>query len=272
MDLEFTDADEFEKLRIASLQDDAEEASRLLGSYNFTPDDLEEPLRYATMYCHPEIAKLLLSHGAEPLVEIGHMRILAGYEATLQEFLNHGWDLNVVDTAESVTAINYEQSLSDPKRAKWLLERGADPNIESDRYLNTMAAALKVPHNGVVELLLRNGANISRGDTYLAMTPWEKEEFRNLRVLLEAGANPNDPSAHWGSPLHYCIIRQFGEAARMFLDYGADPSIKGGNGRTPAEEAAQQEWTDKEAYGRIIKLLAAKAETPDSRGTGPSNK
>ncbi|MBL9113360.1 MAG: ankyrin repeat domain-containing protein [Verrucomicrobiaceae bacterium] len=67
-----------------------------------------------------------------------------------------------------------------------------------------------------------------------------------VRVLLEAGSDPNSPGDMGCTPLHNAAIRGLVEIAQVLLEYGASPLSKNEFDRSPIESATDQ---------RIKKLL-----------------
>ena len=58
-----------------------------------------------------------------------------------------------------------------------------------------------------------------------------------VRLLLEAGADPNTKSNEGGTPLHSAAYTGDLEIAELLLAYGADPNATGPKGQTPLDIA-----------------------------------
>jgi ankyrin repeat protein len=57
-----------------------------------------------------------------------------------------------------------------------------------------------------------------------------------VKLLLEHGANPNIQDYKYGwTPLHFAVKNCHVDVARVLLDYGADPTIRDNEGRTPLD-------------------------------------
>ena len=102
-----------------------------------------------------------------------------------------------------------------------------------------------------VKILLENGANVNnvctgssrqQTTTYLARTTplheacklgsYFSSEVSTVRVLLEAGANPNQYDKVGMTPLHYATLFGKEDIVSLLLEYGADPDIADKKGRT----------------------------------------
>jgi len=75
---------------------------------------------------------------------------------------------------------------------------------------------------------LQRGADpdsLTPGGKPVLETAVDLRRIEVVRVLLEAGANPNPPPGHYTTPLFQAVARQPGSGlAELFLRYGADPN------------------------------------------------
>jgi ankyrin repeat protein len=125
----------------------------------------------------------------------------------------------------------------DPELTKLLLDAGADPNDGESLYhsLESFDCA---------RLLLEAGARTS--EAYAIYRVLDLDNIEVLRLLLEHGADPNEPAkgpptSNWGSPLLWAIRRRRSRAhIAALLDAGAD-----GSARTP-------DGTDRRHLGNAI--------------------
>jgi ankyrin repeat protein len=124
---------------------------------------------------------------------------------------------------------------------RFLLERGADPNIAGSFASQTaLLAATQMGHSGVAELLLQHGADWAAVDYPSKFSAMEyavsRENAAIVRSLLAAGARPT------------CRRLSFdrdGDAAareivRLLMDYGFDINKRDDWGRTPIMWAVQR--------------------------------
>jgi ankyrin repeat protein len=153
------------------------------------------PLLYVCHSSFPSatLARELLDRGADPNVtfenEYGHMSALYGAAGVAH----------------------------DPELTRVLLEAGADPDDGESLY-----HATESPSTACLELLLAHGAMTS-GTNALAHA-LDDERLEHVRLLLEAGADPNE-HAH----VAHAVRRGRGpEFVRLLAEHGADPARPGG--------------------------------------------
>jgi ankyrin repeat protein len=104
-----------------------------------------------------------------------------------------------------------------------LIERGANANYGADRGATTplMLAALNGPA-AMVDLLVRSGADVNAqaaGSTALSEAT-RKGDPQVLRVLLEAGADPNVPMLDGSTPVCYAKTHGYAQAAQLLAAAG----------------------------------------------------
>jgi hypothetical protein len=115
--------------------------------------------------------------------------------------------------------------------AKFLLERGADPN-------HCLWAAAFRENVAAIALLVAHGAEIDpvqEGHTpFLGAVQWSR--FRAAKALLELGANPDYQDASGMTALHYMLKKGSDERHfRMLIRHGASGDIPNADGATAAE-------------------------------------
>lgn len=105
-----------------------------------------------------------------------------------------------------------------PRDLKNMLEAGADPNS--------------------LITLKRSGEKISLLRSAVWGSDVEADAYDKIRVLLEAGANPDFvENAEGRTVLHDAAISAPGAVTMLLLNAGADPNRPDHTGRTPYEEA-----------------------------------
>ena len=134
-------------------------------------------------------------------------------------------------STELIEAVKHQ----DLNRVAALLAQGADPNVGQTEwpYWTPLGAAIEELDNGgsmeMLHLLLKNGADVNGWDSDHQATPLLMAMFRNnkevMRMLLEAGADPNAVGAEGDSPLRWAAENDDLEMAKLFLQFGADKTI-----------------------------------------------
>lgn len=154
--------------------------------------------------------------------------------------------------------------------ARLLLEAGADPDDNECAYHSAEAPTLEP-----LALLIAHGVRFERTNALLRMLDFDKLE--GARMMLEAGADPNETLAHdrdgppaYGNALHHAILRgRDGRFADLLLDAGADGSalhfgrsayaLAAVNGNGPMMEALERRGFGDELSprDRFLAALAA---------------
>ena len=155
------------------------------------------PLHFASYPEHhePEIARLLLEHGAE----VDSMTVVGNTPLCLL----------------SEYSINLEV-------AEILLEHGADPNIRFDRPLYL---ALREGHSGLVQLLLKHGADPNArdvdGQTLLHMAS-RQGDLKAVQGLLELKVDVNSQDHEGTTPLQVASRHEWTEIVQLLSQHGAE--------------------------------------------------
>lgn len=123
----------------------------------------------------------------------------------------------------------------DASRVAQLLREGADANAcqpDWPKFTALQAAINELEEGGplsIVTLLLQHGAAVDGWDVDHDATPLLMALFREQReaakILLDAGADPNVRGGEGDSPLRLCVDRQDYELAELLLAKGAAKSI-----------------------------------------------
>ncbi|KAH0537558.1 hypothetical protein FGG08_005657 [Glutinoglossum americanum] len=186
------------------------------------------PLPWALDGSKENIVRLLLQYGADPdlimhngetgLVYACDRNVLPGL---VQEILDHGADPNVKN-ARGLTALYAACNRNHPEIVNILLSKGADPNLAGPEL--PVLAALHYP--ACLVLLISAIADIH---TYKGLM--ERATFYNLvdavKLLLDAGVDPNEKYQEVYSPITTAIRDNHPEIFSLLLSRGADPNLKG---------------------------------------------
>ena len=119
-----------------------------------------------------------------------------------------------------------------------LIEAGADPNDGETPYH-------MVEHDGVpsADTIFPKLSPMSRGIALGHKTDYP--DHRGMRKLLELGGDPNGPSPFDTKPLHQAVFRGHDKAFfDLLFEYGADPNLRNGQGRTAYALAARSGRSD----------------------------
>ncbi len=180
------------------------------------------------------VARLLLDAGADPLGTAG-----AG-----------GWNpLGCAVAGEANPAI-----------VRLLLERGAVPD---DRGL--YLAGFAEDDHATLRLLLEHTPDVAGTAKSALAAPISNGDTEGLRLLLEAGADPNlyaDDASEPPAPVTHAAVRAGSPAGMLdlLLAHGADPAAPGPDGRSPYALAVSQGRPD------LAELLRSYGAEPDASG------
>jgi len=145
----------------------------------------------------------------------------AGRADRVRELLDADPETRHARTPEGFTTLGLAAFLGGPEVVALLLHHGADPDDDADN-----PARVRPVHAAAA-----------------ARDP------ASLRLLLEAGADPNARQQGGLTPLHAAAHADHVDMARLLLEHGADPAAQADDGRDAAQIA-----TD-DGSGRVAALL-----------------
>lgn len=197
---------------------------------------------------------------------------LAGDLDKVIKMIEAGADPNSVDENGMGTLLNFH-----PEVTKYLLEQGADPDIQRNENISPVLIGVAGFNTECVRLMLEAGANPNitcdhNGETALHHGA-SGSDLELVSILLNAGANPNartkpgmttyalwrDARVRGETPLHRAAAWGSPELIQLLLDAGADPAIRDANNDTPLSWAS---WHQRDKS--IIDQLAY-----EGSGVGP---
>ena len=202
------------------------------------------PLHWAARKGKTEVVKLLLEHGANPYARINNgktPRALAlDYGHTqCANLLPHFW-LKAVIAALSVAAA----------ALIYLVSNGLRPGYYSRYY--PLHDACWYGSTAVVELLLKNGADIDKKNEY-GTTPLHLAADRGhtevVELLLQHRANIHEKDQYGHTPLHWATAEGHNKVVRLLLRHRADINAENNIGETPLHLAVRYGKTE------IVELL-----------------
>jgi ankyrin repeat protein len=176
---------------------------------------------------------------------------------------NTGWTEYIDDPPRPVpeTVIYAAAGIAkDPGLTRLLLDYGADPNDEETPY--------HVPEtydNTVLKIMLDSGRFNERSLSWVAARKADWHDEKGLALALDHGANPNYMT-HWShTPFQHSIRRDNGLVMiEMFLDHGADPSLRNScDNRNAFQMAAYH------GRGDILSAFQKRGFVPDYDGADP---
>uniref|UniRef100_A0A1I7TNF8 SOCS box domain-containing protein n=1 Tax=Caenorhabditis tropicalis TaxID=1561998 RepID=A0A1I7TNF8_9PELO len=203
-------------------------------------ENVDEPLRLAIKNGHYDCARLLLTNGANP-----NAIYFDGPEITqvspldtnfLEMLLEFGADPNVFDR-KGLTPIMKACRMKDKgiEAIRILLKYGADINKlspERQDHRSALHFALLSGNHELVKFLIANGCNVNMDVKYEKPSPIDiavlKDDPVLLKILLNAGANPNAVHTYIGSCLHLAscstLLNQYA-IVELLLEHGADMNL-----------------------------------------------
>lgn len=183
---------------------------------NARDDDDRTPLHWAATFNQPEMAKLLLSFGAEieedsngwtPIHIACSMGSIDMFNILKQSLVAS--DLNAT-TVQGVTPLNLAVSKNHYDLVKEMLQNGATCRNKSKYGLNLLHRAASIGSEPLVRLLIQNGARVNVTD-----------------------------NEGW-TPLHHALAEGCGDVALVLVELGADKNIENNDGKAAVQVAVDE--------------------------------
>ncbi len=179
----------------------------------------------------------------------------AGDPGSVKALLAHGADVNAREHEHRQTALMWAAAERHPEVVRLLIEAHADIRARSLTYAQTVVGE-QTQRAGREELnytVLRGGA------TPLLFTA-RVGDVDSARLLLTAGADPNDSQPDGVSALVLAAHSGHGNVGALLLEHGADPNALG-SGYTPLHAAILRSDLN------LVKALLAHGADPNLRMT-----
>jgi uncharacterized protein len=156
-----------------------------------------------------------------------------------------------------------------------LLSKRANPNAkESNGGQNALMWAISQRQSQVVEALIEGGADV-HGGSKTGFTPLmfaaQKNDVDSARLLLRAGAKPNDAQPKTGlTPLMIASAMAHAGSVDLLLDNGANPNLADAAGYTSLHRVVRDSdyginLASKDAVLTIVKSLLKHGANPNAR-------
>ncbi len=127
------------------------------------------------------------------------------------------------------------------------LSKGADVNHATNEDMTALSLAARDGHEGIVRVLLEHKADANRG--YPLLFAMDKGRINIVKILIEAGADPNEADNFGHSALMEAAMLGYTQTVRLLLKAGADINHADHEGNTALIWAATRGYID------IVKML-----------------
>jgi ankyrin repeat protein len=239
-------------------------------------------LVWATSRNDAEMVGLLIAAGADAKSanEFGATALYAAAAnpdaAVTGKLLAAGADPNVA-LLSGETALMEASRRGNLDIVRALLSAKANPNAqEANGGQSALMWAVSQRHSAVVEELVRRGADVHAGSK-TGFTPLmfaaQQDDVESARILISAGANPNEVRPKSGNsytPLIIASAMGNAKVAELLLDKGADPNVIDARGYTSLHLVVRDsdyglDLAGKDNVVKIVKSLLAHGANPNHR-------
>ena len=218
---------------------------------NVQQKDWETPLHFACFQGKPEIARLLLDHGAQVNAK--------NYQGEIP--------LHLVSRGE------YDSPDEGVRVAKLLLEHGTDMNARDEFGWTPLHSASYNGRHEISQFLLLRGAKVKLenclGETALHLVREGRygiqDGVRVAQLLLDAGLDVNIRDKRICAPLHVACYYGRLKIAQVLLDRGAMTMAVDDQGKTPLHQVSQGNFESLETGCHIVGLLLEHGADPNTQ-------
>lgn len=166
------------------------------------------------------------------------------------------------ETALRIAAVN-----NDLVTTRFLLDKGANPNITDTAGRSPLSRAAGEGFNALLKLLLAApdidvDAQKKDGDTALRLAV-VNNQVESVRLLLEAGANPDIQNADGNTPLIRAVAQGYTEITKLLLQHGANPHIRNNELMTAIDHAkTRRQYTTMQLVEEFLQQQAGSTQAP----------
>ncbi|KAL8901462.1 MAG: hypothetical protein Q9207_005199 [Kuettlingeria erythrocarpa] len=260
---------ELEQLEVASAAGDVATVTSIMDSWADKPAEEQhwkgafgKGLKPALEGGHVAVAACLLERGVK--VNSGNFSSAMEHKSYgfLELYLDHGYDIN---SSDGFRPTPLADTLDDETMLRWFLDHGADPNAEKiGRYGHPMGetplskSMWNAPFSTIKLLFERGGPDSIKSGSLLwyAVNRELPDRLEVIQYLLEKGAASDltklmyhdrpeaARQADWvlgrQTPLHAAAREGKLDIIKLFIAWGADPTIPDSKGRLAIDEAKKQ--------------------------------
>lgn len=176
-----------------------------------------------------------------------------------------------IDTRNSLgeTAMRIAAKNNDLNTTRFLLDKGANPNIADGIGRSPLSCAAGEGFNALLKLLLTApdiyvDVQKKDGDTALRLAVIHNQT-ESVRLLLEAGANPNIQNEDGNTPLIRAVAQGYTEITKLLLKHGANPHIRNNDLMTASDHAKARNQ-----YATLHLVTDFLAQQQDSQQPAPA--
>ena len=182
-----------------------------------------------------------------------------------KELINNGADVNYQDESTGSTALMLACQYNFADMVSFLVEHGADLNLQADNGTTALMAAAGTSED-LFDLLLSKGADlkIKAGDGTTALTQAcigvisENVPLTVVQKILEKGADPNEAPASGYAESYTCLMmaarNDQPELVKLLVSKGADVNKKAKDGKSALDLAKEE---NNEEMVTLLKSLGA---------------
>ena len=213
--------------------------------------DLETPLHFACFRGKPEIARLLLDHGAQVNAR--------NYQGEIPLHLVSRGEYNSPDDGIRI--------------AELLLERGTDMNDQDVFEWTPLHSASNNGRHEIIQFLLCHGAKVNLenclGETLLHLIQQGRSDSQDgvsvVQLLLDGGLDVNARDKRNWTPLHAASYYGRLKIVQALLDRGAITMAVDDHGKTPLHQVSQGNFESLKVGCRIAELLLESGVDPNAQ-------